>query len=267
MKLSRRTSMQKKRLRTSNQAINPALSDTSAVTRLLPLGAMMLFSAMTPQAFAQQSNSTNEPSKELAAVKVQADADKPDGVRATSTRVGKVLQDPHEIPQAITTLTSSLLEQQHVGSLREALRNVSGLSFNASEGGRSGDNVNLRGFYTFGDFYLDGIRDTAQYNRETFNLEQIDVLRGAGATLFGRGQAGGVINQVSKTPLRFEQYEVTGSIGNRDNDEVTVDLNKPLGEHTAIRINAFQRDEGSFRSNPVTGDEPEIHRKGVAVSL
>jgi catecholate siderophore receptor len=259
--------MQKKRLRTSNQAINPALSDTSTVTRLLPLGAMMLFSAMTPQAFAQQSNSTNEPSKELAAVKVQADADKPDGVRATSTRVGKVLQDPHEIPQAITTLTSSLLEQQHVGSLREALRNVSGLSFNASEGGRSGDNVNLRGFYTFGDFYLDGIRDTAQYNRETFNLEQIDVLRGAGATLFGRGQAGGVINQVSKTPLRFEQYEVTGSLGNRNNDEVTADLNKPLGEHTAIRINAFQRDEGSFRSNPATGDEPEIHRKGVAVSL
>ena len=83
---------------------------------------------------------------------------------------------------------------------------MSGLSFNAAEGGRSGDNMNLRGFYTFGDLYLDGIPDTAQYNRETFNLEQVDVLRGAGAMLFGRGQAGGVINQVSKTPLQMEQY-------------------------------------------------------------
>ena len=275
MKLSRRSSTRSKRARPSSNsqrnavsaALNTTSTDTSTMTRLLPLGAMMLLSALTPAAYAQQSDANKEAGKELAAVKVQAEADKPDGVKASATRVGKILQDPHDIPQAVTTLTSSLLEQQHVGSLREALRNVSGLSFNASEGGRSGDNVNLRGFYTFGDFYLDGIRDTAQYNRETFNLEQIDVLRGAGATLFGRGQAGGVINQVSKTPLRFEQYEVTGSVGNRNNDEVTADLNKPLGEHTAIRINAFQRDEGSFRKNPVTGDEPEVHRKGVAVSL
>ncbi len=100
-----------------------------------------------------------------------------DGYQATKTRVGKVLQDPHDIPQAITTVTHSLMQDQQVSSLREALRNVSGLTFNAAEGGRGGDNFNLRGFYTFGDIYLDGVRDTAQYYRETFNLEQVDVLR------------------------------------------------------------------------------------------
>ncbi|HEX2530072.1 MAG TPA: TonB-dependent receptor, partial [Burkholderiaceae bacterium] len=157
--------------------------------------------------------------------------------------------------------------QQQVDSLREALRNVSGLSFNAAEGGRSGDNMNLRGFYTFGDMYLDGIRDTAQYNRETFNLEQIDVLRGAGAMLFGRGQAGGVINQVSKTPLRSEQYKLTGSVGTNGYREATADLNKPFNENTALRVNVMQRDEGSWRSNPASGTEPEIHRKGIAFSL
>ena len=47
------------------------------------------------------------------------------------------------------------MDEQQVGSLREALRSVSGISFNAAEGGRSGDNMNLRGFYTFGDLYLD----------------------------------------------------------------------------------------------------------------
>jgi catecholate siderophore receptor len=154
-----------------------------------------------------------ETAQQLSTVNVEAAVEQPDGYRATATRVGKVLQDPHDIPQAVTTITNSLMEEQQVGSLREALRNVSGLTFNAAEGGRSGDNMNLRGFYTFGDMYLDGIRDTAQYNRETFNYEQIDVLRGAGAMLFGRGQAGGVINQVSKTPLRKAQYELTGSVG------------------------------------------------------
>ncbi|HMM54984.1 MAG TPA: TonB-dependent receptor plug domain-containing protein, partial [Candidatus Desulfobacillus sp.] len=163
---------------------------------LLGLG---LLAACALPALAQDKGA--EAAKELPTVNVSADAEPPDGYRATTTRVGKVLQDPHDIPQAVTTVTSQLMEEQQVGSLKEAMRNVSGVSFNAAEGGRSGDNMNLRGFYTFGDMYLDGIRDTAQYNRETFNLEQVDVLRGAGAMLFGRGQAGGVINQVTKTPL------------------------------------------------------------------
>ena len=218
-------------------------------------------------AAAVQPALAQEAAKELPTVSVQADVDKPDGYRATATRVGKVLQDPHDIPQAVTTLTGALLEEQQVGSLKEALRNVSGLSFNAAEGGRSGDNMNLRGFYTFGDIYLDGIRDTAQYNRETFNYEQIDVLRGAGAMLFGRGQAGGVINQVSKTPLRIEQYKRTGSVGDYGYREFTADINKPINSDTALRINAMQRDEGSWRSNPASGAEPEIHRKGLALSL
>lgn len=235
--------------------------------RLLPLGALMLagFSSLAPQAMAQQA--ATPPAQVLPTINVQAEADKPDGLRASTTRVGKVLQDPHDIPQAVTTITKTLMEEQQVGSLREALRNVSGLSFNASEGGRSGDNMNLRGFYTFGDMYLDGIRDTAQYNRETFNLEQIDVLRGAGAMLFGRGQAGGVINQVSKTPMRVEQYKLTGSVGTQGYREVTADLNKPFNENTALRVNLMQRDEGNWRSNPVSGTEAEIHRKGIALSL
>jgi catecholate siderophore receptor len=234
---------------------------------LLPLGAFMLagLSTLASQVLAQTA--APEKPKELPTVQVQADVDKPDGLRASSTRVGKVLQDPHDVPQAVTTITKTLMEQQQVGSLREALRNVSGLSFNAAEGGRSGDNMNLRGFYTFGDMYLDGIRDTAQYNRETFNLEQVDVLRGAGAMLFGRGQAGGVINQVSKTPLQNEHYTLSGSVGTEGYQEANADLSKPLNDTTAIRINAMQRDEGSWRSNPATGTEPEVHRKGVAVSL
>lgn len=246
---------------------NKVQTQIEIAPKLLPLGALMLagFASMSSQAMAEPAAS--EPAKELPTINVQADVEKPDGVRATTTRVGKVLQDPHDVPQAVTTITNSLMEQQQVGSLREALRNVSGLSFNAAEGGRSGDNMNLRGFYTFGDMYLDGIRDTAQYNRETFNLEQVDVLRGAGAMLFGRGQAGGVINQVSKTPLNYDQYKVSGSIGTDGYTEATADLNKSFSKHTALRVNLMKRDEGSWRSNPTTGTEAETHRQGIGVSL
>lgn len=245
---------------------------TMNTLKTLPLGALMLAGLSSASSFATENIAIRADGagvKELSAIKVQANAesDKPDGMRATATRVGKVLQDPHDVPQAITSVTNTMLQEQQVGSLKEALRNVSGLSFNAAEGGRSGDNMNLRGFYTFGDMYLDGIRDTAQYNRETFHLEQVDVLRGAGAMLFGRGQAGGVINQVSKTPKLYAQHSVSATVGNNNYQEFTADLNQPLAQDAAIRVNLMQRDEGSWRSNPVTGTEPELHRKGLAVSL
>ncbi len=221
--------------------------------------------ALADEVALKSSTNTAEALEEVT-VKSKKEAPK-DGYQATKTRVGKTLQDPHDIPQAITTVTNSLMHDQQVGSLREALRNVSGLTFNAAEGGRAGDNFNLRGFYTFGDIYLDGIRDTAQYNRETFNLEQVDVLRGSAAMLFGRGQAGGVINQVSKMAELNDNNMISGSFGNYDYHQFAGDFNKQLTETAAIRVNVMDRHEETFRENPSDGDHPEIDRQGVAVSF
>ncbi len=236
--------------------------------KLKPLGALvagLAFCGGTAIA-ADKSDTKNKDDSTLPAVEVNATRDAPAYV-ATKTRVGKIEQDPHDIPQAVTTVTSTMLQEQQASSLQEAMRNVAGISFNAAEGGRSGDNMNLRGFYTFGDMYLDGIRDTAQYNREIFNLEQLDVLRGAGAMLFGRGQAGGVINQVTKTPLDVDQYRLTASTGSNGYRQFTADLNKSVSEDTGLRVNLMDRAEGSWRSNPASGTEPDIHRTGAAISL
>ena len=235
---------------------------------LKPLGALMAGLAFcgNPAFAADTSSKDGKTDGVLPTVEVSAERDLPSYV-TTKTRVGKIEQDPHEIPQAVTTVTSTLLQEQQASSLQEAMRNVSGISFNAAEGGRAGDNMNLRGFYTFGDMYLDGIRDTAQYNRETFNLEQIDVLRGAGAMLFGRGQAGGVINQVTKTPLDVDQYRLNASTGSNGYRQFSADLNKSFSEDTGLRVNLMDRAEGSWRSNPASGAEPDISRTGAAVSL
>ncbi|HRF12678.1 MAG TPA: TonB-dependent receptor plug domain-containing protein, partial [Candidatus Accumulibacter phosphatis] len=132
----------------SRQTARPrSCAPTPSLPRRLPLAALMALS------FAAGAQTAGE--QTMAPVVVTDTAERqPDGYLATRTRVGKVEQDPHRIPQAITTVTSALMEEQQVGSLREAMRNVSGITFNAAEGGRSGDNMNLRGFYTFGDIYL-----------------------------------------------------------------------------------------------------------------
>jgi len=239
-----------------------------AHANLQPLGAMLLAS-LAPLVYSTPALAADAPdtAKALPTVRVEADEDKPQGALVTTTRVGKTLQNPQDIPQAITSVPATILQQQQASSLKEAMRNVAGVSFNAAEGGRAGDNMNIRGFYTFGDMYLDGIRDTAQYNRETFNLEQVDVLRGAGAMLFGRGQAGGVINQVTKVPKAKSGGEVSISGGTHGYQEAKIDANGVVSDDVAIRVNAMRRDEGSWRRNPTTGTEPEIHRQGYAMSL
>lgn len=255
-------------MKTAKNPERTAPSASFSADRVAPFGKLLPVAAAVATAlFGVAGSAWAEEDKTLKAVTVTATQEQQDGHRATKTRVGKVVQDPHDVPQAITTVTRALIEEQEANSLREALRNVSGLTFNAAEGGRAGDNMNLRGFYTFGDMYLDGIRDTAQYNRELFNLEQVDVLRGAAAMLFGRGQAGGVINQVSKTPMLYGINKVGVGVGTDGFREIKADLNQRLGDTTALRLNVMNRDEGSARSNPYTGTEPEVHRMGFAPSI
>lgn len=253
------------------------LRTDSKVLRVQSLGwvAMLLltqsFHAMAedakPVKAAEAGKKKGDISLELENVEVREKILPKESYQATKTRVGRVLQDPHDIPQAVTSVPRQLMDDQQVGSLREALRNVSGLTFNAAEGGRSGDNMMLRGFYTFGDIYLDNMRDTAQYNRETFNLAQVDVLRGSAAMLFGRGQAGGVINQVSKVAELEDENEVTASVGEYDYHQVTGDFERKLTETAAIRVNVMDRHEETYRSNPANGDHPEFDRKGIAISF
>ena len=235
---------------------------------LLTQTCVALAEEVVPNVLPESKVAETKAVEELEQVEVKSNKEKQqDGYQATKSRVGKTVQDPHDIPQAITTITKSLMHDQQVGSLREALRNVSGLTFNAAEGGRAGDNMMLRGFYTFGDIYLDNMRDTAQYNRETFNLEQVDVLRGSAAMLFGRGQAGGVINQVSKMAELDDKNTVTGSLGTYDYHQFTGDFNKKITESAAIRVNVMDRHEETYRKNPTTGDRPETDRAGIALSF
>ena len=183
------------------------------------------------------------------------------GYQPVTTRVGRMDQSLMDIPQSVTVLTAPLIEDRGADSLEEALRSVASLTFNAGEGGRIGDNITLRGYSIVGDLFLDGMRDIAQYNREVFNLEQIDVLRGSASMLFGRGSTGGVVNQVSKVPVARDFAEFAATAGSYDYARVTADVNQSLGETTAVRVNAMYTDTDSFR------DVVRQERWGVAPSI
>src|SRR5688500_17474426 len=144
---------------------------------LLPLGAMMAAVALSGAAHAQETAQAE--ASALPAINVNAQREENTGYQGVRTTVGKSPQLLRDVPQAVTVVTEQLIQDRGADTLKEALRNVAGLTFNAGEGGRIGDNITLRGYSLVGDLYLDGMRDIAQYNREVFNVEQVDVLRGS----------------------------------------------------------------------------------------
>jgi catecholate siderophore receptor len=167
------------------------------------------------------------------------------------------------IPQSITVIPQELMQEQAVTTFRDALRNVTGISLAAGEGGGAqGDNLTLRGFSARNDYFLDGIRDQGSYTRDVFNIEAIEVLKGPSAVLFGRGSTGGAINQTSKTPRLEPLYTGTVSLGNGQLLRGTADINQPLSKTVAIRVNLLAHSQ-----NFVDRDEAHAQRFGFAPSI
>jgi len=176
---------------------------------------------------------------------------------STSSKLPDSLQDT---PQSVTVVPREVMREQSAFSLRDALRNVTGVSIAAGEGGGAqGDNLTLRGFSARNDIFIDGIRDLGQYSRDTFNLEAVEVLKGPSAVIFGRGSTGGAINQVSKSPSLTPGRTLSLTSGYGPTGRGTVDVNQPLGDTSALRLNLL-----GYYNDVVDRDEINLLRFGVA---
>jgi catecholate siderophore receptor len=222
----------------ASRSPSPARPESASPTRdaaLLPLGALLL--AASVSGWAQTETGT------LAPVVVKEKRDRETQTYQSGvTSVGKTPSAAKDIPQSLTVVNDKLMQDQGKDSFKEALRNVPGITFEAGEGGRIGDSIRLRGFSVSGDIYLDGIRDIAQYNRDTFNYDRIEVLRGSASMLFGRGSTGGVVNQVSKVPRLITEHEVNVTVGDGNYLRTTGDFNIRTGDAAALRIGTMTTD-------------------------
>lgn len=183
-------------------------------------------------------------------------------VSARKPAVSALSEQIQNTAQTINVLPQALLHEQGVTNLQDALKNVPGVTLNAGEGGAHGDTVNLRGFPANDDFFLDGLRDTGFYTRDSFNDETLEIYKGPASTLFGRGSTGGVVNQVSKTPTARTGVTATGVGGTNNEGRGTVDANYAFAPGGAVRLNAMDQSSG-------VADRPYVHsdRWGVAPSI
>lgn len=207
---------------------------------LISLGALAAGFGVTQLSIAQEMTQSDGTAKPQSQVVVEAQKQGKDSVRATTTEIGKGKQALRDIPQSITVVTEKLIDDRNLETLKDALRNTAGISFQAAEGGE--EDIRLRGFslQTTGDIFVDGLRDPAFYDRDSFNWDRLEVLRGSASMLFGRGSTGGAVNQVSKQPMLMTEHEVAVTMGSGEYLRGTADLNFRTGENAALRLNAMQ---------------------------
>ena len=140
------------------------------------------------------------------------------------------------VPQTVTIVTDDDIRSQGFREIGDIVRFTPGVNTSQGEGHR--DAVVFRGVRSTADFYLDGVRDDVQYYRSLYNVEQVEILRGPNALLFGRGGTGGIINRVTKKAVlgeMFGGYDLgVDSFGALD---FAADYNVQTGDNTALRFN------------------------------
>lgn len=180
----------------------------------------------------------------------------------TSPKFTQTLQDT---PQTIQVIGEDLIKQQGATTLTEALRNSAGVgTFYAGENGNTstGDALYMRGFDTSSSIFVDGVRDLGSISRDTFNIEQIEVVKGPASTDTGRSAPTGAINLVSKQANLNAAASATAALGIDRQRRASADWNTRLGENAALRLNAMWQD-----SDVVGRDHVNNSRIGFAPSL
>ncbi|MGC6511153.1 MAG: TonB-dependent receptor [Parvibaculales bacterium] len=141
-----------------------------------------------------------------------------------------------DVPQSLSIVTGEEIKMRNFRELGDIVRYTPGVTTSQGEGHR--DAIVFRGVRSTADFYIDGVRDDVQYYRSLYNLEQVEILRGPNALLFGRGGTGGIVNRVTKKAVigdRFGSFDI--GIDTFGAYDLAVDYNVDTGDATAFRIN------------------------------
>lgn len=151
-----------------------------------------------------------------------------------------------DIPQSVSTVTKEVIEEQNLRLLNDIAPYVAGVNeFSVY------NDLTIRGFRSSDDRRLNGMRVFNNFWTQPpiVHLERVEVIKGPAAAMFGDASPGGVINMVSKKPLKETRREVQGGLGSYDYRFAAADLTGPVNDDRTIlyRLNAAIEDTDSFR--------------------
>lgn len=218
---------------------------TPTLIRLLHSG---LVAAAATGLFAQTAPTTTPPAAPAAGSEVitlddfVVTSSKAEGYRATNaisaTGIGTKIGDT---PLAISVVTGELISDTGLNEVREVLNMVPGVLTNPVNESRAV----IRGF-TGLIAYRNG-----QYRRQlmtTWNMDQVEVIKGPAAIFFGAVRPGGIINTVTAKPVFSGNFtDVKVSVGNDSYYKGEVYTNQVVNDKFAYRVGVGGIDTGGSR--------------------
>lgn len=175
-------------------------------------------------------------------------------VAKTSATASKTGTPILETQQSISVITRDQIEAQSAQTLGEILNYTAGVVGQPFGADPRFDSPIVRGFDGRQLQYLNGLklmRTAGAPTLEVYGLERVDVLRGPASVMYGQGNPGGIINQVSKRP-RFENFgEVGTQIGSYDNYGAFFDFGGVIPNHEefAYRLTGLAKNAGAQTDN------------------
>lgn len=195
-----------------------------------------------------------------------------------STTATKTRTPITEIPQSISVINRNELTMRGVNlDFTEALRYVPGVAADAfGFNGTGFEYLVMRGFnvQTTANF-RDSLSQQGRglvfgaFITDPYSLERVDVLRGPTSVTFGRGDAGGIVNRITKLPTAAPIREVELQYGNFDRKRIAGDFGLANEAGTLMfRLVTTALDSDTQVRFPNTGgDRAQIRRFYIAPSL
>jgi len=207
------------------------------------------------------AQSTRKPVPTLQGVTVQAARE--DGYKVDTAESPKFTAPLLDTPKSVTVVPAEVIQQSGSNSLQDALRTTPGITFGAGEGGNPiGDRPFIRGFDSGASIFVDGARDAGSQTRDTFNIENIEVIKGPSSAYGGKGSVGGMINLATKLPTKENFVQGSVGLGTDAYKRATLDGNYVLNDNTGLRLNAMAMDANTPGREAVGG-----HSWGFAPSV
>jgi iron complex outermembrane recepter protein len=204
-------------------------------------------SLLTTFSYAQEKKDTIKQLKEVVVEGLHENKYK----KESSETVAKMPLKDIENPQVYNSIPANLLKEQVVTNFNDALKNATGVARLWESTGRNGDGAeyySMRGF-SVQPTMTNGLPSLTNTTIDPINIDNIEVIKGPSGTLFGSSviSYGGLINVVTKKPYQNFGGEISYNNGTYGSNRVTADINLPVNDKMAVRVNSAFTNEESFQ--------------------
>jgi len=165
---------------------------------------------------------------------------------------------PQQTPVSSTLLNSKLINAAQISNVRDMSGQVPNF-FIPDYGSAMSTTAYIRGIGSRNSgqsmgLYVDNVPyfDKSTFDFDFFDIRQIEVLRGAQGTLYGRNAEGGIVNIYTLSPLNYQGTKVALTAGNYGLINVKAAHYAKLNEKMGVSVSGYYNKEDGFFTNDYT---------------